>query len=222
MSAGDVAEHKVRRVEVVHESLFVLVLDRNGLEFMPGDCVALHTGTGQSRPYSIASGDGEGHLQFVIRKMEEGEVSPWLMARKPGDAVGVSAPFGWFRPGQEIGDSPFIFIATGTGVAPFLSCSKSPGLKAPAGFLYGVRREADAVGADRLANWCDLQQAISRERTENHHFGRLTDLLDTMPMMPETHYYLCGLESMISEVTAWLEGRGVNLSYIHREVFFHG
>ena len=144
------------------------------------------------------------------------------MARKPGDAVGVSPPFGWFRPGQDIGDSPFVFIATGTGVAPFLSCCSCADRKAPACFLYGVRREVDAVGAAQLEDWCDLRQAISRERTEEHHFGRLTDLLDALPMMPGTHYYLCGLESMISEVTDWLEGHGVSLSYIHREVFFHG
>ena len=222
MMAGNVAEHVVRQVDVVHESLFVLVLDRNGLGFMPGDCVALHTGEGKSRPYSIASGDCDGDLRFVIRKMSEGEVSPWLMGRKPGDVVGVSAPFGWFRPGQDIGDSPFVFIATGTGVAPFLSCCNSSGRKAPAGFLYGVRREADVVGAARLADWCDLHQAISQERTEEHHFGRVTGLLDSLPMESGIHYYLCGLESMISEVTAWLEERGVDLSFIHREVFFHG
>ncbi len=222
MMVGDVTEHVVRQIEVVHENLFVLVLDRKGLEFVPGDCVALHTGTGKSRPYSISSGNRDRDLRFVIRKMEGGEVSPWLMARKPGDTVGLSAPFGWFRPGQEIADSPFVFMATGTGVAPFLSWCHSSGRNAPACFLYGVRRKADAFGADQLADWCDLRQAISRERTETHHNGRLTGLLDTLPMTPGTHYYLCGLESMISEVTAWLEGHGVGLSYIHREVFFHG
>ena len=72
MIAGEVAEHIVRRIEVIHENLFVLVLDRNGLEFAPGDCVALHTGAGKSHPYSIASGDSEGDLSFVIRKMAGG------------------------------------------------------------------------------------------------------------------------------------------------------
>lgn len=221
MIAGAVAEHTVRQVEVIHDSLFVLVLDRNGLEFAPGDCVALHTDVGNSRPYSIASGNRESDLQFVIRNMSRGEVSPWLMTRKPGDTVGVSAPFGWFRPGQDIGDSPFVFIATGTGVAPFLSFCSSSNRQAPAGFLYGVRREVDAVGAARLADWCDLKQAISREKTEEHYFGRLTGLLDSLPMISGTHYYLCGLESMISDVTDWLMEQGVSLSHIHREVFFH-
>lgn len=119
MISGDVAEHMVRQIEVVHENLFILVLERNGLEFMLGDCVALQTGAGKSRPYSIASGTREGDLRFVIRNMAEGEVSPWLMARNYGDAVGVSAPFGWFRPGQEVGDSPFILEAIALGAERF-------------------------------------------------------------------------------------------------------
>ncbi len=40
MMVGDVTEHVVQQIEVVHENLFVLVLDRNGLEFVPGDILA--------------------------------------------------------------------------------------------------------------------------------------------------------------------------------------
>ena len=98
MKDASVTPHAVRHVEVIHGELFVLSLERNGLEFAPGDCVALHTDGEESRPYSIASGNREDTLRFLIRKMEGGEVSPWLMSRRPGDIVQVSPPFGWFRP----------------------------------------------------------------------------------------------------------------------------
>jgi len=214
--------HTVRHVEVIHGELFVLSLERNGLEFEPGDCVALNTASGQSRPYSIASGNREDTLRFVIRKMAGGEVSPWLMNRKPGDVVEVSPPFGWFRPGQDIADAPFVFIATGTGIAPFLAYRNSFSQKPPVCLLYGIRREADAVGLDRLADWCDLRLAVSREKTPAYHHGRLTGLLDGLSVASGTHYYLCGLESMIAETSSWLEHQGVDLFHIHREVFFHG
>lgn len=217
----DYTEHPVIDVRVVNDDLFELVLDRKGMEFSPGDCAAVYTDEDKSRPYSISSGSHEAELRFAIRKMTGGEVSPWLMARKPGDTVRVTPPFGWFRPGQEIGDAPFVFIATGTGIAPFLAYRETF-KKPPAHCLYGIRRETDALGFSRLWNWCPTLLAVSREATEKHHHGRVTDLLDSLPLATGTHYYCCGLESMINDVGAWLQANGVPLMNIHREVFFHG
>lgn len=215
------SEHQVIGIRTAGSDLFELVLERNGLEFTPGDCTAIYTADDKSRPYSITSGPNEDELRFLIRKMEGGEVSPWLMDCQPGDTVRVSPPFGWFRPGQEIGDAPFAFIATGTGIAPFLSYQQTFE-KPPVYCLYGVRHETDAIGYFSLRDWCPALLAISREETVAHHHGRVTDLLDQLPLDPETHYYCCGLESMVNDVGAWLQDHGIPLMHIHREVFFHG
>ncbi len=214
-------EHLVITVKMINSDLFELVLERNGLVFTPGDCAAIYTADDKSRPYSIASGSDETELRFLIRKMEGGEVSPWLKDRHPGDTLRISPPFGWFRPGQDIGEAPFCFIATGTGIAPFLSYQKTF-KNPPACCLYGVRHEADAIAYASLHNYCPTQLAVSREETAMHHHGRVTDLLDRLPLDPQNHYYCCGLESMVNEVGAWLEERGIPLMKIHREVFFHG
>ncbi|MDK2857136.1 MAG: benzoate/toluate 1,2-dioxygenase reductase component [Verrucomicrobiota bacterium] len=58
-------QHTVRRIEPIEDGLFVLALERNGLDFSPGDCVALHAPDGTSRPCSIASGNGEDELRFL-------------------------------------------------------------------------------------------------------------------------------------------------------------
>lgn len=216
----DYTEHTVIEVRPYGPDLFELTLDRNGMEFTPGDCVAVYTEFEKSRPYSIASGSGEAELRFVIREMNGGEVSPWLKSRKPGDIVRITPPFGWFRPGQDIGDAPFVFLATGTGIAPFLSYMKTFNRK-PRQCLYGVRRVNDAIGSDQLAEFCPLQLAVSREQSA-HHYGRITDLLPGLPLTPETHVYCCGLESMVNETGKWLQTQGLELAKIHREVFFHG
>ncbi len=216
----DYTEHRVKEVRIVNNDLFELIVDRNNMEFTPGDCVALYTDADKSRPYSIASGSREDELRFVIRMMEGGEVSPWLMSRKVGDFIRITPPFGWFRPGQDIGEAPFVFMATGTGIAPFLSYMKTFE-KPPAQCLYGVRREADAIGFSELTSYCPTRLAVSREKTE-HHNGRLTDLLNTLQLDRSTHYYCCGLESMVNEVSEWLQENGIGLMQIHREVFFHG
>lgn len=217
----DYSTHPVIRVKKASSDLFELILERSGLEFSAGDCVAIYSADDKSRPYSIASGACENELRFLIRKMDGGEVSPWLMDCQPGDPIRISPPFGWFRPGQEIGDAPFAFIATGTGIAPFLSYQQTLE-KPPVQCLYGVRHETDAIGYATLRNWCPTRLAISREETDAHHHGRVTDLLDQLPLDPETHYYCCGLESMVNDVGEWLQRHGIPLMNIHREVFFHG
>ncbi len=215
------AEHQVIGIRTANSDLFELVLERNGLEFTPGDCVAIYSEDDKSRPYSIASGSNENELRFLIRKMDGGEVSPWLMDCRQGDTIRISPPFGWFRPGQEIGKAPFAFIATGTGIAPFLSYQQTFE-KQPVQCLYGVRRETDAIGYTVLRDRCPTLLAISREETDAHHHGRVTDLFDQLPLDPETHYYCCGLESMVNDVGEWLQGHDIPLMNIHREVFFHG
>ena len=123
--------------------------------------------------------------------------------------------------GQDAADAPFVFLATGTGIAPFLSYIKTFETP-PARCLYGVRREADAIGYEELRLHCPTHLAVSREPADGHHQGRITDLLDLLPLDSATHYYCCGLESMVNDVSAWLQENGIGLSHIHREVFFHG
>lgn len=213
---------KVKKVEWISSEVFELKLDRGNIQFSPGDCVSIFEEGGKtSRPYSIASGTGEGELRFFIRQMEDGVVTEYLATLEPGDRVKVSLPYGWFRPGQEIEDSPFVFIATGTGIAPFLSYCQSYPERPPQQILFGVRTLNEAAGFEFLKNICPVHLAVSREKIKSHHHGRVTDLLEDLPVSEQVHYYLCGLDEMINEVTEWLESKGVSALNIHREVFFH-
>ena len=218
----DVAEHMVLGIEPIDSGLFFLTLERDGMEFDAGDCVALYTDAGTSRPYSIASGANSSTLRFLIREMDGGEVSPWLARRRQGDRIGVSPPFGWFRPGQHAEGGPSVFIATGTGIAPFLAYRETFPQRPPEALLFGARTIKGAAGSGSFADWCPLRLALSREPHPAGHHGRVTDLLEELVMPPDTHYYLCGLESMIRDAGNRLQERGVDLLHIHREVFFHG
>jgi len=201
--------------------VFELAVRRNGMAFVPGDCVALFGADRRvSRPYSISSGTGDEALRFLIRRMPGGEVSEFLAALRPGDAVPVSPPFGWFRPGEHAATRPFIFISTGTGVAPFLSHLRSRPDVLPAAFLHGVRRSADLAHADLLRQG-GARIAVSREDAPGCVRGRVTALLDTLSAAAGADIYLCGLDTMIDDVTAWLEARGIPISRIHRECFFN-
>lgn len=215
---------RVRVIQSIRHSpgVFELQVERNGLSFTPGDCVALYAENEVgSRPYSIASGIGESVMRFLIREMPGGEVSAYLGSRKPGDEVVMSPPFGWFRPGQAGGGAPSVFFATGTGIAPFMSYLRSHPERPPLLCRYGVRRREDIVERDWLNAVCPLQLAVSQELMDGALHGRVTDAWESVPLTAGIHYYLCGLDAMIDEVTVWLQAHGVDINRIHRECFFN-
>jgi ferredoxin-NADP reductase len=212
---------KVLAVRPYGPDITAIEIERLGLDFTPGDCMALYADEGRvSRPYSIASGTHEPVLRFIVRRMPGGDVSPFLCSRQPGDEVRVSAPFGWFRPGANAERRPFVFMATGTGVAPFFSYLRSPGAKRPAAFRYGCRVAADLVEPEWLREHGGAQCYISRETKPGFAHGRITQRLDDLPV-GDFDYYLCGLDAMIDEVTRFLQNRGVPILSIHRECFFN-
>ncbi|MFT5121742.1 MAG: ferredoxin--NADP+ reductase [Kiritimatiellia bacterium] len=218
-------EHQLLPVQEIRwhgDGIYELRLDRQQIAFTPGDCFALFAEDQEaSRPYSVASGADDPFLAFIIRRMPGGEVSDFLAGLQPGDLVKVSPPFGWFRPGQANPGTPFVFIATGTGISPFMCHFRSRPDHPPVSLLYGVREVADAVELDWLQRACDVKLAVSREQGNGHHHGRVTDLLPGIALLPQTQFYLCGLDAMIDDATVWLEGQGVELSRIHRECFFN-
>ncbi len=211
----------VKQVIPRTETLFELQIRRDDLEFAPGNCVALFNDARESRPYSIAAGNREDVLRFLIRRLPGGTVSNWLATRKPGDEVRVSGPFGWFRPGQSEPGERSVFIATGTGIAPFLSYLRSFPDRTPEACFYGVRNEVDAFAIDELQRCRQFRLAVSREHANGYFRGRVTGLLEQVPIASDIHYYLCGLDAMIDETGRRLEDVGVAFAKIHREVFFH-
>jgi ferredoxin-NADP reductase len=206
-----------------HGGICELALERESIDFIPGDCIALYAEDGvTSRPYSIASGTRERQLRLLVRHIEGGAVSDKVAHLRPGDLVKVSPPFGWFRPGTR---APFVFVSTGTGIAPFLSHLRTNPASPPLVLLHGVRRREEAGELQWLKEVCpDVRLAVSREQAPpGAHRGRVTDLLDQDLLSGSVtcHYYLCGLDAMISDVTEWLVERGVRRTQIHRECFFN-
>lgn len=210
----------VREIRLFTPELFELSLERADYTFVAGQCAVLFAADDDSRPYSISSGPDEPVLRFLIRRIAGGTVSNGLAERSAGDAVRVSPPFGNFRPAES--NAPCVFIATGVGIAPFLSVfrGRDGAPSRPRTCFYGVRTQADAVPVPTLRQRVDLHLAVSREKTENHFNGRITGLLETFELPDEADYFLCGYDAMIDDVFDLLRARGVPASRIRTEVFF--
>ncbi len=72
---------------------------------------------GIGRAYSIANFPGNRYLEFCIKKVPGGKVSPLLCSMKPGESVVLEAPFGDFILNKNT-EHNLIFICIGTGIAP--------------------------------------------------------------------------------------------------------
>jgi len=198
-------------------SIWEMTLDRAGMRFQAGHEVLVHgRDHTEDRQYSIASGEQDESLRILYRVIPEGIMSPRLAAMQPGDSLSFTGPFGSFLIRDFL--APMVFVATGTGIAPAVSFVTShPGL--PMTLLHGVRVAEDLVYRS-LFDPATYHPCISRENLPDAHHGRVTSLLPSMHVDPETHFYLCGANDMILETRRLLKQRGFPDNQIFSEAYY--
>jgi len=89
---------------------------------------------GPRRLYSICSGEKEREVHILYNVIDEGFLTPLLSDLDTGDTIWITEPRGEFTSSEE----PAIWIATGTGIAPFYSMLKS-GLVSNKILIHGNR-----------------------------------------------------------------------------------
>jgi ferredoxin/flavodoxin---NADP+ reductase len=79
------------------------------------------------RPYSIASSSSQNnYLEFYIKMVDNGALTPRLFALKNGDKLWMREKvFGMFTLDDIPKDKNVIFFATGTGLSPYMSMLRS-------------------------------------------------------------------------------------------------
>ncbi|MFS8037830.1 benzoate 1,2-dioxygenase electron transfer component BenC [Xanthobacter sp. AM11] len=202
------------------------------LSFLPGQYANLAVpGGGEVRAYSFASLLREGEVEFLVRNIPGGRMSSYLSERaRVGDAIACSGPMGSFylRPVTR----PLLFLAGGTGLAPFLAMLElleRDGLGVPAHLVYGVTSDRDLVLVDRLEAFAarlpgfsfvtcvgDAASTHPRKGYVTHHLAPEhlhCGAVDT---------YLCGPPAMVDAVRQHLEAAGVVPAAFHYEKFAPG
>ncbi|PIN91546.1 hypothetical protein COU57_00155 [Candidatus Pacearchaeota archaeon CG10_big_fil_rev_8_21_14_0_10_32_14] len=101
------------------DNFIIVVKPKRKWSFKAGQFAILHVNK-QQRPFSIASPPSQRDLTFLVKKHDQGIVTPTLTRLKVGDTIEVSGPYGayTYKPRSE---KNIIFISSGTGVAPFHS-----------------------------------------------------------------------------------------------------
>lgn len=210
---------KVLAIRNLCDSTFVLKVERNGFEFIPGQCVNIGLkNLAVNREYSTYSGLEDDYLEFLIRKVSGGLISNALSNLKPGEEITLDGAYGMFtlaNPQEK--DRRYVFVASGTGIAPFHSFARSyPQINYK--ILHGISRESETYDCKDYAEGTYFS-CVSQERAGDFN-GRVTDYLKTYPVDRDAVYYLCGNSSMINDVYDILRKFNISGSNIITEVFF--
>jgi benzoate/toluate 1,2-dioxygenase reductase subunit len=219
---------EVTAVETVaSETVRLEVKVPEAVVFEPGQYVRITpAGAGFHRSYSMANVPGTDRLQFFIRIVPGGAFSDWLAAAKPGDRVALSSPHGTFFLRHE--DRPRLFVAGGTGIAPFLSMLRAM-VKQPQAqrttFLIGARTPGHLFALDELQQLgrqlqgMDLQIAVEQDAQPGCHAGYATDLIPRLGLDPATRVYLCGPPPMVEAGRRAAEAAGLKRADVLCERF---
>jgi ferredoxin/flavodoxin---NADP+ reductase len=182
------------------------------------------------RAYSITSASVErSHLELYLNLVRSGELTPRLFALETGDPLWLGRKIsGMFTLREVPPDQHVVLVATGTGLAPYLSMLRSElACGGPRRFavLAGARHSwdlgysAELYTMQRLCPNFTYLPTVSRPDAEpapwGGHVGYVQRLwtngaLDRAwgfhPTPADTHVFLCGNPGMIDSLTAVLEG----------------
>jgi ferredoxin-NADP reductase len=184
------------------------------------------------RSYSIASGPEEERVVITVERLDDGEVSPYLVGElRPGDGLELRGPVGGYFVWEEAFGGPLFLVAGGSGVVPLramLRHHRAAGSTVPARLLYSARKLADVIYRDELTQLAgdgiDVQFTLTREQPDGWRgYGRRIDreLLEDVSWPPEERplTYVCGPTSFVETAATALVDLGHDPARIRTERF---
>lgn len=210
--------YRLQELRILTPDTYVLRFDRNDMKFRAGQHITLGVpGNNQVREYSIYSTEDDPALEVLIKEVEEGLVSKQLRKLIPGELLEVDGPFGYFTINPEHFNRKFLFVGTGTGIAPFRSITGTyPSLDYK--ILHGVRYGFESYERHRYPE--DRYTLCTSRDSKGTFNGRVTDYLKENILDSDTLVYLCGNCDMIYDVYDLLTSRGFPPGNIKTEVYF--
>jgi NAD(P)H-flavin reductase len=191
-----------------------------GFEFVPGQRVRFLQGEVE-RDYSPVSSPKEDGIEFLVKSVKGGLFSSALASAREGTSFSFTGPHGYFRfyPSERVP----VFVATGTGVAPFVSMARA-GVKDFI-LLHGVRRLLDLYYEPLFRKTATLYvpclSALKdpREGGPGAFAGRVTGYLANHLTSGAYDFYLCGNGEMIRDVILLVDQQFPN-SLVYNETFY--
>jgi ferredoxin-NADP reductase len=192
--------------------------------FVPGQWLSLtHTkvdGEEITRAYSIASPPDGNRFALCLNRVQDGFMSNYLCDLAPGAEISGQGPFGNFILRPPLRDT--IFIATGTGIAPYRSmlhwllADESRHQGKHFWLLFGSRDEKNIYYHDEFtalaAAHKNFEYLPALSRGSPNWQGLRGYVQEHVPTIVgnrlDMHAYICGLDKMVRANRDLLKGLG--------------
>jgi len=185
------------------------------------------------RSYSIASAPEDDHLVLTVERLDDGEVSPYLVDElRPGDELELRGPVGGYFVWEASLGGPLLLLAGGSGVVPLramLRHHRAVGSTVPARLLYSARSLEDVIYRDELMGLADdgeidIRFTLTRAQPPGWSgYGRRIDreLLDEVAWTPAERplVYVCGPTAFVETAATALVVLGHDPGRIKTERF---
>ena len=215
-------EGKLRVTEVDHytDSLFKFKLTKpDGFEFKSGQFTMIGLDDTPKRAYSLTSGPGDNFIEFYSIKVPDGALTSKLKNIQVGDFVNVSdKPVGNLVVENLTEGTDLWLLATGTGIAPFISMLSDPYTYERfqnIHVLWSVREIEEIISFDSFLGKLDIDYTpiVTRDELWLGESSRITTLLKEGKILnnstPETDkVMICGNMDFNIEIRDILKERG--------------
>jgi ferredoxin-NADP reductase len=185
------------------------------------------------RSYSIASAPEDDHLVLTVERLEDGEVSPYLVDElRPGDELELRGPVGGYFVWEASLGGPLLLVAGGSGVVPLramLRHHRAVGSTVPARLLYSARSLDEVIYRDELTTLSDrgevdVRFTLTRSQPEGWSGYRRRidgDLLAEIawPAADRPLVYVCGPTAFVETAAQALVDLGHDPGRIKTERF---
>jgi len=204
--------------EELSRGLFLIGFKRP-FDFVAGQVIGIAIRRNDARRlYSICSGEKEDEILILYKVVNEGYLTPQLSDLEAGDTIWITPPGGVFTGTTD----PAVWIATGTGIAPFYSMFRS-GLGENKILIHGNRYLEQFHFYDEFREVMgeNYIRCCSAEEGDGVYPGRVTGYLEERTDLdPALKYYLCGSAEMVVETRDLLISKGIPFGHIISEIYF--
>ena len=178
------------------------------------------------RSYSIASPPAAAHIELTVQRLDDGEVSPWLVDEaRPGDELELRGPIGGYFVWEPSRGGPLLLVAGGSGLVPLMAIERHRRAAAPdvaSTLLVSARGPEDLIYAEELEGAAVI--TYTREHPPGWTgYARRVDreLLAEVAPPPEARprCFVCGPTSFVERVAEELVALGHHRALIKTERF---